>query len=257
MRHMILYGCTSHPGKVRAVNQDNFACFGQYMHAGNLKKTFPLQGSCDSRSKPLFGVFDGMGGEQFGEEASYLASRLASKFHPGLNCKKALLQYCREANLEICDFADKNHIHSMGTTAAMILFQGQQAHICNIGDSKVLRFRGGRLEQLSKDHLCFAPFGVKPALSQSLGIPPEKMRLEPFYAKADCSPGDLFLICSDGLTDMLTNQEIQAVLASDPSPRAISRLLELALANGGKDNVTIILCKFEEAASALSRKHTG
>ena len=247
MRYQILYDCTTHPGKVRSVNQDNFACFGRYMHAGNAGQKLPLQGVCDSRENPLFGVYDGMGGEQFGEEASYLAARLGSKLEPGHNCKKALLRFCRDANLEICDFAEQNHINSMGTTAAMVLFKGRKIHICNIGDSKVFRFRNGQLEQLSKDHLCIAAYGMKPALSQSLGIPPEKMRLDPFYRKEDCRDGDLYLICSDGLTDMLTNEEIQSVLSSTPSPHTIGRLLELALANGGKDNTTIILCKVAKA----------
>ncbi len=253
MRYKILYDCITHTGRVRSVNQDNFACFGRYMHAGNAGQTFPLQGICHSDDTPLFGVFDGMGGEQFGEEASYLAARQGAKLETGRDCKKALLRLCRDANLEICDFAETNHINSMGTTAAMLVFQGRHAHICNIGDSKVFRLRDGILEQLSKDHLCIAAYGMKPALSQSLGIPPEKMRLDPFYRREDCRDGDLYLICSDGLTDMLTHEEIQAVLASASGSSAIVRLLEMALANGGKDNTTIILCKVEKERSGLFR----
>ena len=142
----------------------------------------------------------------------------------------------------------------MGTTAAVVLFEGRNVHICNIGDSKVFRYRDGQLLQLSKDHLCFAPFGVKPALSQSLGIPPEKLRLEPFYMRTDCAEADMYLICSDGLTDMLTNEEIQAVLSSNSATPTVTRLLELALRNGGKDNITIILCKIEKEPGGLFRK---
>lgn len=255
MRYQILYDCITHPGKVRSVNQDNFACFGRYMHAGNAGQTFPLQGVCGSRDKPLFAVFDGMGGEQFGEEASYLAARLASRLEPGHNCKKALLDFCREANLEVCGFAEQNHISSMGTTAAMILFQDRNAHICNIGDSKVFRLRDGQLQQLSRDHLSVAAYGMKPALSQSLGIPPEKMRLDPFYVKTDCVPGDLYLICSDGLTDMVTNEEIERQLSSPAGSPAVVRLLEQALKAGGNDNTTIILCRVETESAGLFRKH--
>lgn len=246
MAYRIHYSCVSHPGKVRQVNQDNFICNGQYMNLDNHEVSFPLTGSCDVSGNPIFGVFDGMGGEQHGEVAALIAARHAAVLTPHRDGIETLRFFCQKANHFICNYSVEKGVTSTGTTAAMLLCTKKHICLCNVGDSKVFRFREGTLEQLSVDHLCVAPFGVKPPLSQNLGISPEEMRIDPYFQKFSYSPEDIYLICSDGLTDMVTNEKITEILSSDPSDTAAEQLLELALENGGKDNTTIILCRIEK-----------
>ena len=254
MQYRITYACTSHPGRVRRANQDNFICCGQFLQSDGSGLPLPLQGAVLSGAEPLFGVFDGMGGEQCGEMAAFLAARSASKLKIHGNGLAALESFCRRANRAVCEYAADNGISSIGATVAMLLFKNRKVMLCNIGDSKIFRLRKGVLTQISTDHLCAAPFGVKPALSQSLGTPPEQMQIVPFFLKERCRVKDIYLICSDGLTDMLTNEEIQAVLASAPVKSAVELLLEQALEKGGKDNTTILLCRIDKKPWGLFRK---
>lgn len=88
----------------------------------------------------------------------------------------------------------------------------------------------------------------KPALTQFLGIPEEELALEPYLIGMEIKKGDVFLICSDGLTDMVTDREIAEILdrGALPAQMAMDLLVE-ALINGGRDNITVICCKAEEA----------
>ena len=117
--------------------------------------------------------------------------------------------------------------------------------LCNIGDSKIFRFSDGKLEQISKDHVALMEFAVKPPLTQNLGIPSTEFVIDPYLAQGKYNDGDIYLICSDGLTDMVTNREIADELANNPFSEALNNLLNKALENGGRDNITIILCKIE------------
>jgi protein phosphatase len=132
----------------------------------------PLVGTLSSLTPALLGVFDGMGGEECGEVASFIAAKNAASVKIGQQPLDALSAYCQKANADICKYTEENGISSMGTTAAMLAFDKDGITLCNIGDSKIFRFREGSLEQLSVDHLCIAPFGVKAPLSQNLGISP-------------------------------------------------------------------------------------
>ena len=146
----------------------------------------------------------------------------------------------------------------MGTTAAMLVFAEKEVVLCNIGDSKIFRLCDGTLEQISKDHVAVSAFGVKPPLSQNLGIPPNELVIDPYLARGPYNDGDIYLICSDGLTDMVSVDEITEVLVSKPIEEAITLLLDKALANGGKDNTTIILCKIERQSGWFfkRKRHT-
>ena len=130
-----------------------------------------------------FAVFDGMGGEECGEKASLIAAENASKYRIGPNPIEDLLNYCSDTNDEICRYADENDIFSMGTTATIIVFGDKGICLFNIGHSKVFRFDGKNLEQISVDHYAFAPSGRKPPLSLCLGIPASEMIIEPHVAK--------------------------------------------------------------------------
>lgn len=245
MHYKIHYSCLSHIGKVRSINQDNFICDGRYMGIADTPIEFPLCGTKTSKDISVFGIFDGMGGEECGEIAAYIASKIASTIEIGKEVTADLSQFCHKANAEICDYATLHEVSAMGTTAAMLVFAEKEVVLCNIGDSKIFRLCDGALEQISKDHVTVSAFGVKPPLSQNLGIPPNELIIAPYLARGAYNDDDVYLICSDGLTDMVSVEEIAEMLTSKPIEEAITLLLDKALANGGKDNTTIILCKIE------------
>jgi len=234
----------SHIGNYREINQDNFFCGGKYMDSIFLPLEFPLTGCITHENPDILGVFDGMGGEEFGEVASLLASREAALVELSGEPVDELLKFCHSANAKICDYADRNGIRAMGTTAALLAFTERGITLCNIGDSRIFRFAKGELKQISVDHVGVSAYGMKPPLSQNLGIPPAEMVIDPYIARWHYNNGDMYLICSDGLTDMLTTDEITEILENGFSGAA-ERLLEKALENGGEDNVTIILCRVE------------
>lgn len=251
MRYKINYSCVSHIGKVRRINQDNFICDGRYMDINDTRISFPLSGTKLSDETSVFGIFDGMGGEECGEVASFIAAKKAADIEIGTDATADLAGFCDKANLDICDYASQNGVSSMGTTAAMLVFTEKEIALCNIGDSKIFRLSDGMLEQISKDHVAVSAFGVKPPLSQNLGIPPDELLIDPYLARGTYHDKDIYLICSDGLTDMLTTDEISEVLTAEGIQKSIETLLSKSLENGGKDNVTIILLEVRREKNRL------
>ena len=240
------YFYTSHIGNIRSSNQDNFFCIGEYMDCINKGTDNIISGTISPASKPLFAVFDGMGGEEQGEMAAYIAAEQMSKFKCQKDLHKSLLDYCMVANSEICNFAQGNNIHSMGTTAAMLLFNEKKVYMCNIGDSKVFLLSKSVLKQISVDHVSVSVFGKKPPLSQNLGIPENELIISPYINAMRYQANDIFLICSDGLTDMVSVGEIKSILLETDKNCAAEKLLQTALKNGGKDNITLILLYVEK-----------
>ena len=203
----------------------------------------PITGAVSSDNASMFGVFDGMGGEEQGEMASLIAAKDASKIQFGKDITQDLKKYCMTANESICQYADDNMIFSMGTTAAILVFAKKEIVLCNIGDSKVFRISDKKIEQISFDHVAISVFGKKPPLSQNLGIPPDELKIEPYLSTGKYHDGDLYLICSDGLTDMVETDTIAQIATNKPFEDAAKSLLETALKNGGKDNITLVLIK--------------
>ena len=155
---------------------------------------------------------------------------------------------CQNANLDICHFIEENGLGTCGTTAAMLLLTANGVSACNIGDSKIFRLSAGSLYQISEDHLSIAPYGEKAPLSQYLGIPPEELTICPYYAELPYADQDKYLLCSDGLTDMVPPEDIARILAKFPAEQAAQILLQNALDNGGKDNVTLIVLEIGRPA---------
>ena len=246
LKYKIRYFCVSDIGRCRKMNQDNFACEGRYMDVSNAAFTFPLSGTLYPDQPSMIGVFDGLGGEEQGEMASYIAARTAAETQIGEDPLKELLDFCQTANSRICSYASHNDVTSMGTTAAVLIFSQEGISLCNIGDSKIFHFAQGRLDQISTDHYCITSPGVKPQLSQNLGIPADEMTIDPYVAKGDYNEGDIYLMCSDGLTDMISPDQIASVLQTTEFDNCVGALLSMALEKGGRDNITIILCKIEQ-----------
>ena len=255
MPYAIDYFCLSHTGRLRRVNQDNFFCLDRHMPQENSGTGGVLYGRVSSGDSPVFGVFDGMGGEECGEAASFLAAEKLAGFPLRNRPERALVRYCREANADICRYTEEHSLTSMGTTAAILLFARRKIHLCSIGDSKVFRLPAseteGGLEQISRDHVIASVYGTKPLLTQNLGIPETELILEPHIAHGSCRDGDIYLICSDGLTDMVETREIQDTLRTCGKEKAAEELLRKALAGGGRDNITILLLYITEEQSSI------
>lgn len=247
----VQYSCLSHIGKRRAKNQDNFFCGGTYLHQESRSLKPVLTGSLSCKQPFLLGVFDGLGGEERGEMASLIAAECAAEAKIGEDPVTSLREFCKKTNEKICAYATDNGISAMGTTAALLAFSESGITLCNIGDSKVFRLADRKLVQISVDHYGVAAHGVKPPLAQYLGIPPTEMLIDPYFATGCCNDGDVYLLCSDGLTDMVPTQTVLQILNGTELPAAAERLLAAALENGGKDNVTILLCKIEKEKSKL------
>ena len=150
-------------------------------------------------------------------------------------------------NQAVCSYSEENKIRSMGTTAAVLGFGKDMIYACNLGDSRIYQSYDGQFRQISVDHvLSSVKFGKAP-LTQYVGIPEESMSLDPSIAVYLPNKGARYLLCSDGMTDMLSDGEIADIMAREISVReTVEILLERALSKGGRDNVTIVLCEVRE-----------
>jgi protein phosphatase len=259
MGYQINYTVSCHTGNIREKNQDNFWCQGSFLEKDNEGLPKVLTGSVYNGVEPAFVVFDGLGGEEQGEVAAYLATKeFDSCYKKRLQEKKKDLKiFLKEASVamndSICSYAKENHIRSMGTTTAIIIFGKSEVVCCNLGDSRVYQLRKGALEQISKDHVTTYSQGRKAPLTQHLGIPETEFLLEPYMVKRAYEQGDRYLICSDGLTDMLGDEEIGRFLVEGEVEEAARELLEQALKRGGRDNITVIICEVNEYKSAFDK----
>ena len=236
----IEFAYMTHPGKIRKRNQDNLICVQDYLPLEHDKTDEPVRGIAILDSPLLFGVFDGMGGEDHGEAASYLAAKTAALRKP--TNENDLDPLCREMNKNICTYVSKHHIRSSGTTASLLLFDQRGVTTCHIGDSRIYRCREGVMKQLTKDDVW--PFfrGRKAPLLQCLGIPENEMHIKPHIDHYSTELNDIYVICTDGLSDTMEQNQIVEILSSDINLRYITQMLmDRALEIDGKDNITILL----------------
>lgn len=253
MTYQINYAYACHMGKVRVNNEDNFWCCGHQLPVENRGLEDIKSGSIFRGELPVFAVFDGMGGESCGEKAAYLAAETFGKYYGEhkralKRCTEDFLQgACLEMNEAVSSFGAKNRISAMGTTMALTAFSGKGIWICNLGDSRVYRFAEDKLKRVSVDHVLGGSLFGKAPLVQFLGIREENLLLEPAVREFAYCEGDRYLICSDGITDMLSETEIAECLSRGDTPEeTVSHLLEGALGKGGRDNITVILCEVKE-----------
>ena len=245
----------THCGKVREKNEDNLIFSGNVLDKEHTRMNGRLfQGRYTGKTVELFGVFDGMGGYSNGEEASWIAAETAREFLYDIRTAfevQQLKEICFQANKEVCRRMDEEHI-TMGTTASMICLKDKQLHICNIGDTPIFRMRDGKLESIFREHSqrvfyekVMGPEAVEGKhfpLTQCIGIRPEEMKISPYLDTLEWQEGDRYLICSDGLTDMVFRKEIMAYMNAEHDLNVLGdTFLQAALENGGKDNITMIL----------------
>lgn len=251
MKYDIEMSCISHRGYVRENNEDNLYFDGRILDLehGNMEK--PLVSRISTAEIVPVAVFDGMGGENAGEVASHTAAEEFSHICkiPAME-KFYVLHMMKELNRAVCAKARKERLGQIGCTATILFFYLQYAYLINVGDSPAFIFRNGKLKQISRKHTdeeLLKQTNVqmrKPALTQYLGIPEEEMLLEPYLVGMEIQAGDIFLICSDGLTDMVSEREICDILGRNEDVCQMTReLLEKALMAGGRDNTTIVCCR--------------
>lgn len=258
MQYQVEAACYCHIGSVRQNNEDNLYFNGRILPQENsgLRRPEQIRISADAQTAS-FGVFDGIGGEEDGQIASFLAASTLKEECANLNeylisAKTFLEHTVQRMNERVWNKASAS-FNRMGTTMVLLHFRQEDVYMCNVGDSKAYRLRKNELLQISKDHTdaellekC-GVVGRKPRLNQYVGISPEEMLLEPTVLKGKVKPGDEYLLCSDGLTDMLDTVEICSILKEAGSVKdAAERLVDEAVKRGGKDNVTVIVTEIRE-----------
>jgi len=209
---------------------------------------------------PLFAVADGMGGAKAGEVASAVAvEAVEAAKESGEPAEAQLAGIVREANRRIYDLAVADESRrGMGTTLTLAKLHGDEVSLAHVGDSRAYRMRGGELEQLTRDHSLVAELErsgqitpeaaehhpQRSIITRALGPEPD-VEVDTYTLTG--REGDLFLICSDGLTSMISDDEVGSILRSAGSlDEAADALVRAANQSGGKDNITVILFRLGE-----------
>lgn len=221
---------------------------------------------------------DGMGGYNAGEVASGMASQIvrdglaawirARATPPGPDeLRRAMGDIVEQANRAIFDAATQEAQYAgMGTTLVMLALAGDGVLVGHIGDSRAYRLRARRIERLTRDHsllqeqLDAGLITVAQAarsihrnlVTRAMGVEPE-VTMETH--RHDLAEGDLLLLCSDGLTDMLDDSEIAELMgAAAPLQTLCESLVQAANQAGGKDNISVVLVRVGESAAAVERR---
>ena len=216
---------------------------------------------------PLYVVCDGMGGHAAGEVASEIAVNVIADRAPAAPDASALGQAVEEANLAIIQAAREGVGRAgMGCTCTAAMLENERLVVAQVGDSRAYLMHGGVLQQITRDHSLMADFieagqitpeeaRVHPqrsVITRALGSDP---RTQPDLFEINVSTGDRLLICSDGLTSMIEDYEIEDILNRTPDPQiAASKLVNAAIAAGGHDNVTVIVVNVTGFAEVRRRK---
>jgi protein phosphatase len=263
------FGAVSHPGRVRPSNEDHYLVIERHRGRVVLLTNLP-----EEHLRPaddvayLLAVADGMGGAAFGELASMLALRSGWEQMPNAIKWTWIVSDAEIANLqeriglvfqrmheELLEQARRHPAYAgMGTTLTGAYTVGPEAFIAHVGDSRAYLFRESNLTRLTRDHtraqdsldagLPVAPRSWHHMLTNCLGGTGQPVWVEFHHCRL--ANGDQLLLCTDGLTDMVRDEEIADVLARGAPPRdAVEQLLALALARGGRDNITAVLGRYE------------
>lgn len=242
----------THQGCVRAHNEDTVAV-GRWIRNAPMKA--PIQTVHDLDAPLLCLVADGMGGHAAGEEASRLAAFRLSERIPDVEDEKSVEALLHDVNRAVFDAMDApGGLQGMGTTiVGMVLRPAGVLHF-NVGDSRLYRHRDGYLRQLSIDDVpAIGPDAGEGRarrshrLTQALGGAEAFVEIAPHIGTQPLAAGWRYLLCSDGLTDMLDLDSIETRVGADDEI-SVMALLDAALAAGGEDNISILLASIEEVA---------
>ena len=216
---------------------------------------------------PLFAVADGMGGHAAGEVASEIAVRVLSELAPEHPDVEALGRAIEEANRAVIQAArDGRGRQGMGTTMTAAMLEGERLVIAQVGDSRAYLLHQGKLQQLTRDHSLMADMieagqltpeearthPQRSVITRALG---SDAHLHPDIYEINVETGDRLLICSDGLSGMIFDDQIENTLRRVQDPqRCASQLVNEAIAAGGHDNVTVIVADVTGYAEVRRKK---
>jgi serine/threonine protein phosphatase PrpC len=251
-----VYGRTD-VGRVRHHNEDAFVIADLLAPNGIHATAQPLELEVGARGV-LLAVSDGMGGAQAGEVASALALHSLRRGMSTVetdSAEAALTASVEQANRRVWDAAGDADRKGMGATLTVAFIHGTRAYIAEVGDSRAYVLRGNSLIQLTRDQSCVQTmidagtltreeaetFQYKNVILQAIGTKPSVIvALNRFTLRR----GDRILLCSDGLTGMIKDDEIRAAIAAGSSlDGACTKLVALANARGGEDNITVVLAE--------------
>jgi PPM family protein phosphatase len=223
---------------------------------------------------PVFAVADGMGGAQAGEVASRIA---AGAFERGVDeegpAERQLAEIAQGANREIHELAQRDSTRAgMGTTLTAALVHDDEVALGHVGDSRAYVLRDGELKRLTKDHSLVEELRRQGRLTeeQAEEHPQRSIITRALGPEAEVNvdtmtypakDGDVFLLCSDGLTTMVTDEEIRKIMLESRSLRsAVNKLVDAANGMGGRDNITAVAFRVaeegerrDEGATLISR----
>ena len=232
------------------------------------------QGNEDSAfaSAQLIAVADGMGGHAAGEVASRIAVKVLEKLAPTLTAQEIdedsvedlLMHSLHSIDAEIAAVADEEiEKRGMGTTLTALLIRDNHIALLHVGDSRCYRLRGNTLEQLSNDHTVIQELLDQGAISQAEAVehPQRSMLTQALRGDGDVTPvlqmyevkkGDRYLLCSDGLSGVLTDKEIKVGLKKSDKDEAVKFLNDATYINGAPDNVTILIADISDTSTTSS-----
>jgi serine/threonine protein phosphatase PrpC len=211
---------------------------------------------------PLFAVADGMGGAQAGEVASRLAAAALKESGAEAGGEQRIVSLIQEANRRVYDRSNRDPSASgMGTTMTVALVEDGQVSFGHVGDSRAYLIRDGAMEQLTEDHSLVAELmrsgklspeeaethPQRSVITRALGTDPD-VDVDTFTIAAQT--GDVFLLCSDGLTTMVSNQSILDLVERHRGDmdKALRALVSAANKGGGEDNITVVAFEISQEA---------
>ena len=267
MKYDISAACGCEIGRVRKNNEDNFLFDGKLLKEENGGQPAPLTAFYSKTEDTVFFcVFDGMGGEADGQVASHMAAqemkRMLDQRKQGSDPVDFLRDAVDQMNKKVGSRAEAE-LTRMGTTAVIGCFTGRRLIVCNVGDSRAFLVHRNKLRQVSTDHTDEAFLisqGItkrKPRLTQYVGLYEEDGDPVASFYETTVSKGDTLLLCSDGITDMVPEQEILRIINTFRTPvQAVQTLIETAMQNGGRDNATALLARIgpQEKRSIFGNK---
>ncbi len=215
---------------------------------------------------PVFAVADGMGGARAGEVASRMAVEAFGDSHEeSAEPEAQLVAIARAANRRIYEMARSDDAYAgMGTTLTAVMVSGHEVTVGHVGDSRLYRLREGSLERLTHDHSLVEEYvragrlapeeaeshPQKSIITRALGVEAD---VEVDTLTCNASEGDVYLVCSDGLTGMVAEHEVAEILRERVSLEQAARaLIDAANQAGGRDNITVVLFRLSEGPGATA-----
>jgi serine/threonine protein phosphatase PrpC len=219
----------------------------------------------------FFAIADGMGGHRAGEIAAkeaveHLFSSIKKvKSHSAIDWMIQLRYAIEKANQWVYLLGQNNdHLNGMGTTLCCLVWIGEAIVYAHVGDSRIYRMRKNKLELLTQDHSLFAkwlqigkesqtPYPYKNVITRAIGT---GSRANPEIAISTYEPGDLFFLCTDGLSDVLSLEDLEKMINNSKNlEEASKKLIEEAKIKGSSDNITVLMIQSEQkSAKNLSRQ---